>query len=198
LPALRERLEDLEMLCEHLLEKTGLQNGNSGRELSPEAMNLLRRHAWPGNVRELQNVLERAMLNNDSHVLEISDFKGLEMVPHEGESGDACLLPGATLAQAVAEAERKILESTLAICHGNVAAAARRLGIGRATLYRRMTCFQRVSQGPGASKSWDLSGLDLPDEPAGAKRRFKGGFKAGMGSQLASHMDHSDPVTSGA
>jgi transcriptional regulator with PAS, ATPase and Fis domain len=146
LPPLRERLEDLGLLCEHLLEKSGLQNGNPGRELSPEAMELLKCHAWPGNVRELQNVLERAMLNTDSHVLEVSDFKELEMIPRDLKGGESSLPSGGTLAQALAEAERKILESTLAVCRGNVIEAARRLGIGRATFYRRMSALHPMPQ----------------------------------------------------
>jgi transcriptional regulator with PAS, ATPase and Fis domain len=135
LPPLRERLDDLAMLCEHLLEKTGSKTGSPGRELSPGAMELLRRHAWPGNVRELQNVLERAMMNTDAHILQVADFKELEVLPRRAE---ADILPqGCTFAEAVAEAERRILESALKACNGNVVEAARRLGIGRATFYRK-------------------------------------------------------------
>jgi transcriptional regulator with PAS, ATPase and Fis domain len=135
LPPLRERLDDLAMLCEHLLEKTGSKTGSPGRELSPGAMELLRRHAWPGNVRELQNVLERAMMNTDAHTLQVADFKELEVLPRGAE---ADILPqGCTFAEAVAEAERRILESALKACNGNVVEAARRLGIGRATFYRK-------------------------------------------------------------
>jgi len=135
LPPLRERLDDLPMLCEHLLEKTGSKTGSPGRELSPGAMELLRRHAWPGNVRELQNVLERAMMNTDAHTLQVADFKELEVLPRGAE---ADILPqGCTFAEAVAEAERRILESALKACNGNVVEAARRLGIGRATFYRK-------------------------------------------------------------
>jgi transcriptional regulator with PAS, ATPase and Fis domain len=141
LPPLRERLDDLDMLCEHLLEKTGTQNGSLGRELSPEAMDLLRRHAWPGNVRELQNVLERAMMNTDAHTLQASDFTWLEVLPHGPEAGASSFPSGSTMAEAMAEAEQRILESALKACNGNAVEAARRLGIGRATFYRRMSAF---------------------------------------------------------
>jgi len=146
LPPLRERLDDLEMLCEHLLEKTGSGNGSLGRELSAGAMALLRRHAWPGNVRELQNVLERAMLNTDERILQVPDFKGLVLVPHGHDPGPPLLRPGATLAEAMAEAERRILESALEACAGDVAEAARRLGIGRATAYRRLSAYRCKSR----------------------------------------------------
>jgi transcriptional regulator with PAS, ATPase and Fis domain len=146
LPPLRERLDDLAMLCEHLLEKTGSKTGSPGRELSPGAMELLRRHAWPGNVRELQNVLERAMMNTDAHTLQVADFKELEVLPRGAE---ADILPqGCTFAEAVAEAEHRILASALEDCHGNVAEAARRLGIGRATFYRRMSGFTSPERSP--------------------------------------------------
>ena len=129
LPPLRDRTGDLEMLCEHLLEKLGHQNGDLGRELSPGAMALLRRHPWPGNVRELENVLERALLNTDAAILEPGDL--------------AAVLPRAvtptTLAGAVEETERSAVQAALEACHGNRAQAAKRLGIGRTTLYRRLT-----------------------------------------------------------
>jgi transcriptional regulator with PAS, ATPase and Fis domain len=152
LPPLRERPSDLELLCEHLLEKAGIQMGSPVRELSSEAMELLLRHAWPGNVRELQNVLERAMMNSDEHRLEISDFK--ELLPELQEQGTARpILPsGCTFSEALAEAGRQILESALQACNGNVPEAARRLGIGRATFYRRMAAFQVEAQGQSESR----------------------------------------------
>jgi len=134
IPPLRERMGDLETLCEHLLEKIGHKNGTLCQELSPAAMELLERHAWPGNVRELENVLERAMLNTDAHTLEPSDFQELGGEPAAGAS---------TLAGAVEETERRVLEAALEACHGNVAQAARRLGIGRTTFYRRLNAFRR-------------------------------------------------------
>jgi transcriptional regulator with PAS, ATPase and Fis domain len=143
IPPLRERLDDLEMLCEHLLEKTGLKNGSLGRELDPGAIDLLKRHAWPGNVRELQNVLERAMMNSDAHLLQATDFTELVLQPLALDSGSSFSSSGLTMAEAMAEAEKQILESALKACHGNVVQAARRLGIGRATLYRRMSAFQQ-------------------------------------------------------
>jgi len=163
LPPLRRRLDDLGMLCEHLLEQTGSRNGSNGRELSGEAMDLLRRHAWPGNVRELQNVLERAMMNTDAHTLQVADFAGLAVVPREAEAGPVSLPPGTTFAQAVAQAEQRILESALAACGGNVTDAARSLGIGRATFYRRMSAFQPKSHFRDSSRGRDTRNLASPD-----------------------------------
>ncbi|NTV73106.1 MAG: sigma 54-interacting transcriptional regulator, partial [Holophaga sp.] len=143
LPPLRERLDDLATLCELLLEKAGRRNGGQARELSPEAMNLLKRHAWPGNVRELQNVLAQAMMNSEAHILEASDFHGPVNPPLGPGEDPPVLAPDSTFAEALAQVERKILEATLESCHGKVAEAAHRLGIGRATFYRHMTALQK-------------------------------------------------------
>jgi transcriptional regulator of acetoin/glycerol metabolism len=109
-------------------------------------------------VRELHNVLERAVLNSDEHRLEVADFHGL---------GKASASPGQVLAPApedssyvstMAEAERRILAAALAACNGKVVDAARRLGIGRATFYKRMTALQRLSQKGDLSPKRDGSG----------------------------------------
>jgi transcriptional regulator with PAS, ATPase and Fis domain len=133
LPPLREREGDLDMLCEHLLEKIGRQNGTPARDVSPGALALLRRHAWPGNVRELENVLEQAMLASDAHTLEAEHFPDLAPPP-----GPGAPVEPPSLGDAVKVAEREALEAALAACGGNHSQAARRLGIGRTTLYRRL------------------------------------------------------------
>jgi transcriptional regulator with PAS, ATPase and Fis domain len=160
LPPLRERLDDLEILCEKLLETIRAESGSQVRELSPEAMDLLGRHSWPGNVRELHNVLERALMNTDAHTLEVADFTGFVVIPHEAEGAGGLLPRGSTFAEAVAQAEHRILVSALKACHGNVVEAARRLGIGRATFYRRMGALQQKHQDPQ-----DLERCDIPGHP---------------------------------
>jgi transcriptional regulator of acetoin/glycerol metabolism len=97
-------------------------------------------------VRELQNVLERAMMNSDEHRLGVSDFKELVPVPLDQGAGSPRVPPGHTFSEALAEAGRQILRSALQDCNGNVVEAARRLGIGRATFYRRMAALQPESQ----------------------------------------------------
>ena len=156
LPPLRDRLDDLEMLCEHLLETIGAETGSPVRELSPQALDLLKRHSWPGNVRELHNVLERALMNTDAHTLEVAGFTGFKVIPHETGGAGGRLQPGSTFAEAVAQAEHRILASALRACDGNVVEAARRLGIGRATFYRRMGSFQQKRQALGLSHPRDL------------------------------------------
>ena len=145
LPPLRQRLGDLELLCEHLLEKTALENGTSAREMSPEAIEYLKHHRWPGNVRELRNVLERAVMNTDDVRLDVQVFKGLLKVHDDPVLAGPQVTTATTYTLARAEAERRILESALSAAQGKVVEAAQRLGIGRATFYKRMTALRRMS-----------------------------------------------------
>ncbi|UVL53894.1 sigma-54-dependent Fis family transcriptional regulator [Pseudomonas sp. B21-035] len=136
-PPLRERLEDLPALSEAILEELGSQH-----ELDDEAQALLARHAWPGNIRELRNVLERATLLADQARLGLGDV--------QAALGDLAPLPveAATLSykQACADFERQLLENTLARCAGNVPEAARQLGLGRSTLYKKLVALGIKSQ----------------------------------------------------
>ncbi|MGE8394172.1 sigma 54-interacting transcriptional regulator [Pseudomonas sp. BIGb0427] len=136
-PPLRERLEDLPALSEAILEELGSQH-----ELDGEAQALLARHAWPGNIRELRNVLERATLLADQARLGLGDV--------QAALGDLAPLPveAATLSykQACADFERQLLENTLARCAGNVPQAARQLGLGRSTLYKKLVALGIKSQ----------------------------------------------------
>jgi DNA-binding NtrC family response regulator len=86
LPALRERLADLEALVESLSEDIARRSGLPARSVSPEALALLARRAWPGNIRELRNVLEQAALMTDDLVLEPGHFSGAEAAEVAGQA----------------------------------------------------------------------------------------------------------------
>jgi len=62
LPPLRERLDDLPLLCEALLRDLNKKHGTKAVEIGPDVMEQFRRHSWPGNIRELRNALERAVI----------------------------------------------------------------------------------------------------------------------------------------
>jgi transcriptional regulator with PAS, ATPase and Fis domain len=138
LPPLRERTGDLEILCEHLLEKIARRNGTLPRELDPSVLDVFQRYDWPGNVRELENVLEQAMLDSDAHTLKMPDFFDLLTGFRRPGAGSAAGFQRRTLSETMGAAERRALETTLDSCSGNKAQAARRLGIGRTTLYRHL------------------------------------------------------------
>ncbi|MBI1890356.1 MAG: sigma 54-interacting transcriptional regulator [Burkholderiales bacterium] len=74
---LRQRPDDVDALCEHLLAQISNRTGMQPRELSPAARKLLAEYAWPGNVRELRNVLEQAGMQTDNVQLDAEDFDGI-------------------------------------------------------------------------------------------------------------------------
>ncbi|MDU9403923.1 sigma 54-interacting transcriptional regulator [Pseudomonas sp. zfem004] len=136
-PPLRERLEDLPALCEAILAELGSQY-----ELEPEAQALLGRHGWPGNIRELRNVLERATLLADQPRLNVAD-----LISALGPlSPVATASPALDYRQACAQFERGLIVDALARSGGNVPEAARALGLGRSTLYKKMVALGIESQ----------------------------------------------------
>ncbi len=153
LPALRERLADLEPLAEALLDDIARRSGLAVKSLSAEAIDRLAGHGWPGNIRELRNVLEQAALMTDGPVLQPHDLDSALLpagsalapqpaaraVPPVAASGP---LPATgsikPLPQAIAELEARSIREALAATGGNKVAAARLLGIARATLYEKL------------------------------------------------------------
>jgi DNA-binding NtrC family response regulator len=132
-PPLRERMDDLVPLIAHFLEKHGRRLGRTGRTLSPDAMEALRRHPWPGNVRELENALERALVLGRDDVLWPEDLPEAlrARTPPAQRTPDGPPQP-------LSEVEREHILKTLRAVRGNKAAAARLLGLDRKTLYRKL------------------------------------------------------------
>ncbi|WP_068826940.1 sigma-54 interaction domain-containing protein [Pseudomonas sp. BMS12] len=135
LPPLRERLDDLPALCEAVLEELPGQH-----DLDADALALLSSHAWPGNIRELRNVLERAALLGDEPLLSaaalrtaigrLSPLPKVASAAHSAAVGD--------FYRARETFERELIRQALAETANNVPEAARRLGLGRSTLYKKM------------------------------------------------------------
>ncbi|AMO76424.1 sigma-54 interaction domain-containing protein [Pseudomonas citronellolis] len=141
IPPLRERLEDLPALCEAILDDLREDN-HALYELDADALALLRRHAWPGNVRELRNLLERTVLLNDRAQLDAQALRTalgpLQAPPAQADGNRASLAEGQDFYAAREAFERELISNVLAEQAGNVEAAARRLGLGRSTLYKKM------------------------------------------------------------
>ena len=133
---LRERPEDVPLLVERVLTRESLAD----KSLEPEASLALERFGWPGNVRQLENVVVRAALLAGAEPI------GLEHLPAELREGADGAPPvavdGALLDRPLREAragfERLYLERLLARCEGNVSEAARRAGMGRASLHDKL------------------------------------------------------------
>ena len=129
LPPLRERREDLPILARHFLEKYSLQMNRPFRDFSPQAMDLLVRHAWPGNIRELANAVERALVVGKPPLVRPEDLP-LGLAP--GRCGTEAT--GETLA----EVEKAHIQTILDRSGWNISRAARILDIDRVTLYSKI------------------------------------------------------------
>ena len=130
-PPLRERREDILPLARQLLAGAAKRLGRKLPALTPGAANALLRYPWPGNVRELENALERAVALAPSDRIDTDDL------PPEVAS----TLPGRSVAgefRSLADVERDYIAAALEASGGNRARAAKRLGIGEATLYRKL------------------------------------------------------------
>jgi transcriptional regulator with PAS, ATPase and Fis domain len=137
LPPLRERADDLEALCDHILEEIATRTGSPQRELTPTALAVLSAYPWPGNIRELHNVLEEVALKSDRVRLSAEEFAlALPRVSRTSKSGATLAL---RLSDVVADAERNAIRSALAAAQGKKVLAAELLGISRATLYEKLS-----------------------------------------------------------
>lgn len=134
LPALRERRRDIEPLARHFTAWFALKQNKRIEGFSPEFLARLEGHTWKGNIRELRNVLERAVILSDGPRLEVSDLPlELQLGPAAHTDGSAAL-PILSLAHA----ERLHIQKILLHTGGNKTEAARLLGIGLSTLYRKI------------------------------------------------------------
>ena len=161
-PALRDRPADIPALVEILGEDLALRSGTLQPEWSPAALSLLSAQTWRGNVRELRNLMEQISLRSDSSLiggpiveaaLKASGLSQIEPVLSAARTGSSSDVMGqaqanaaelaapplhATLAQQIASLERQAIDRAMTAALGNKAAAARLLGLSRATLYQRL------------------------------------------------------------
>ena len=143
LPALRDRREDIPLLAAHFLNRISREHG-AKYTLSDEVLRTMMRHDWPGNVRELENAIERACALSSGPVLHLGDLptqlqqEGLAAhratVSRNGTDG-ALDLP---TVQTLAEMEREAILSAIRTLNGDKLQAAKLLGIGKTTLYRKL------------------------------------------------------------
>jgi two-component system NtrC family response regulator len=141
MPPLRERRDDLPLLCRHFLER----RGRGDVSVEPAVLELFARHNWPGNVRELEHVLERALvLLGDRRTI------GPDLVPEEvrvpGAPPAAFALPEGGIV--LEDLERRLIEAALDRTGGNQTRAADLLGLTRATLIYRMEKYGIGGKGP--------------------------------------------------
>ena len=130
IPPLRERREDIPLLVQHFIEKYTKLTGKAVKGLTPEALDRLQGADWPGNVRELENVIERAVVLATGDLLTDADIS-------RDAAGKEDSIPF-RVGQSLTDLEREAILRTIRAMDGDKDAAARILGIGVATLYRRL------------------------------------------------------------
>jgi len=139
-PPLRARSEDILPLAQHFLALHGAREGKPGCRFSRDAERLLLSYAWPGNVRELENEVQRALaLAEAGHLLEreLLSPRLLGVL----EPIEATAVEGETLRESLGRIEAWLLRRALERCGGRRAETARRLGITREGLYKKMKRF---------------------------------------------------------
>jgi DNA-binding NtrC family response regulator len=154
LPALRERPEDIHPLVIHFLEHYKQKTGRFISGISKEALQALVEYDWPGNVRELENSIERAVIIASGRSIELDDLpEALAKRAHDeraqvkrerieaANEGRAIRLE-INVPSTIDEIERRAIEATLDYTGNDKTRAARALGIGRKTLYRKLQQYQ--------------------------------------------------------
>jgi two-component system, NtrC family, response regulator AtoC len=137
LPPLRDRRSDIPLLAQTFLKEFANENAKKVREILPEAMDALMAHPWPGNVRELRTAIEHAVVLCRGEKISLRDLpatvRGQGSLPisvpdKASTSGDLT----------VKEAEKQLIIRALKECNGNRTDAARKLGMSRRTLHRKL------------------------------------------------------------
>jgi DNA-binding NtrC family response regulator len=137
-PPLRERSGDLPLLAAHFVEVFAEEMGMPAPGILPEALALLRKHSFPGNIRELKNVMERALILSGGQAigrphLQLLQPLVIESAPIPSGAGTSDSIP-----LNLEAAEQVLIRRALEEAGGNVAKAARLLGVNRSRIYRRL------------------------------------------------------------
>jgi len=132
MPSLRERRDDIPLLIKHYLQIAAKEAEKNIKDIDYEAMQALLAYDWPGNIRELRNTIERATVLADSEMITIHDL------PDKFRTLDIEGISTSSLRQALDEFEREYIKRSMTENKGNKEAAANKLGIDLATLYRKL------------------------------------------------------------
>jgi two-component system response regulator HydG len=143
LPPLRDRREDIPLLAAHFLDRISRERGVKFT-LSDEALRIMMGHDWPGNVRELENALQHGCTFSTGGVIHLGDLttllknRGVEAQHTAQTAADGSAADGEARVRALAELEREAILSAIRVLNGDKLQAARMLGIGKTTLYRKL------------------------------------------------------------
>ena len=143
LPSLRNRRDDIPLLAAHFLEQMSRDRGENFT-LSDEALGVMMEHDWPGNVRELEHSIERACALSSGPILHLGDLptvlqeQGLAARRNAASTSEVNAETGMPSVMTLAEQERKSILGTIRLLNGDKLKAAKVLGIGKTTLYRKL------------------------------------------------------------
>jgi PAS domain S-box-containing protein len=130
IPPLRERKEDIPILAKHFLDKYCLPMNRQINDISPEAMDLLCSYSYPGNVRELENILQHCIVISKGSTIFSQDL------PENLRKSKSIPAP-----ESLADIEKRTIITTIQKCDGKLNCVAKKLGIHRSTLWRKMKRF---------------------------------------------------------
>jgi sigma-54 dependent transcriptional regulator, acetoin dehydrogenase operon transcriptional activator AcoR len=133
-PPLREREADIELLVDHFNRSLAERHGIASRHFGPDVTAMLRAYDWPGNVRELRNVVESLLLTSNEREVACTELPE-ELRAGVDRNADMARTAGAA---SLEETERLAIVRAVNETHGNLAQAARALGVSRSTLYRKV------------------------------------------------------------
>ena len=128
IPPLRERIKDIPLLVDHYLKIYSNKYKKEKLSVTKDTINRLSKYHWPGNIRELQHIVERAIIMSDSSELKVSDF----LFDSNADTGSGKEILN------LEEIEKKTIKNAIKKHQGNLSKAAKELGLGRTTLYRKM------------------------------------------------------------
>lgn len=143
LPTLRDRREDIPLLAAHFLDRISRERGRKFT-LNDDALRTMMRYDWPGNVRELENAIERACALTSGPVIQLGDLptqlqqKALEERRAAASTGRAADAASQPEVKTLAELEREAILGAIRTLNGDKLQAAKLLGIGKTTLYRKL------------------------------------------------------------
>lgn len=146
---LRQRREDIEILLDHFLAQGPKQLGiNSQFSIEPEARQLLISYDWPGNIRQLQNVVHRMLVLSESDTIAVGDLPPQIVNASKADGGDTSS-PGSadSLREQTLRFEVSVIRKAIKDSGGDRQIAARKLGIGVSTLYRKLEEHDKLSAG---------------------------------------------------
>jgi DNA-binding NtrC family response regulator len=140
LPPLRERTGDIPLLMARFLKEFAAENKKNVNDFTPDALEAVMNYSWPGNVRELRTAIESAVVLARGEKIGLRDLPAALRASTPGALSPARLLAQPDLT--VAEAEKQLIARGLKECGGNRTLAARKLGMSRRTLHRKLHLYQ--------------------------------------------------------